>query len=91
MRNFKCPTCVENGQTSRVLLEPAGRIDWGDEFYDEGGQLHLHKTDTTLLKCSNGHAWQSTTNWSCFAKDCEWHEQKEKIEPLPVTEATLEV
>ena len=57
---MKCPTCVEEGQRSRVYPGPSMTTLMGvSRYYDEDGELVVDDPNitTTEYSCSNGHHW----------------------------------
>lgn len=67
---MKCPTCIENDQTSTVTshgstttLMPIHR------YWDDYGNYHYHDPNTTTenLSCSNGHSWSKKHKDTCIS------------------------
>ena len=72
---MKCPTCVEEGERSRVEIRGRGSTMLGwYPGYDENGVLHEHNPNTfrTGYRCSRGHAWETKRKARCPAPGCNY-------------------
>lgn len=75
---MKCPTCVEEGEKSRVYCGGSSMTGIGgsQDFWDEEEIHHYHEVNrvSTSYSCSRGHSWVFSTVPSCPAPGCEWGE-----------------
>lgn len=75
---MKCPTCIEDGQKSKVFDRGSRRTMLNNStWYDEEGNVHHHDTNitTTGYECSNGHKFEiSKRGIPCpsFPDDCDY-------------------
>ena len=61
---MKCPTCVKEGEKSRVEYIPITcmtmEMKYDYSFWDEDGEYHNHNHSKSSYKCSNAHEFVIT-------------------------------
>lgn len=79
---MKCPTCVENGQRSKVMIGVGTTtlLGWSS-YYDEDGNYHLHDPNTHMMpwSCSNGHSGVEMSHSECPHSECDYGKRRRRM------------